>query len=234
MPQAEREQQHPKKLFAQGPQKKKKRRPNPTQSCLCAAPQLKLNLWLGSGPGRWAMGYGLPACQAQWNSRHARPKNKKIKERERSKQSFCCLYKFWIQSSIEKLNGKEEWSAECSYSFLHRHTHTQRHTRAVVCVLYDFLFYFINTFFYFCFFGYAMQSSWAKLEIVATCNLHCPTQFQFTSYSISALSPSLCLTPINVLYWFLNCVVIVVQIIKVFRLCQATLLNYDQTFVFWP
>lgn len=137
----------PQKTFCTRAQKKK-RRPNPTQSCLCAAPQLKLNLWLGfgsgSGPGRWAMGYGLPACQAQWNSRHVRPKNKKIKERERdrSKQSFCCLYKFWIQSSIEKLNGKEEWSAECSYSFLHRHRHTQRHTRAVVCVLYDFLFLF--------------------------------------------------------------------------------------------
>lgn len=33
----------PKNFLHKGPQKKK-RRPNPTQSCLCAAPQLKLNL----------------------------------------------------------------------------------------------------------------------------------------------------------------------------------------------
>lgn len=55
-------------------------------------------------------------------------------------------------------------------------THTHTNTRAQLYVYYMiFSFYFINTFFlYFCFFAYAMQSSWEKLEIAATCSLHCP------------------------------------------------------------
>lgn len=136
----------PKNFLHKGP-KKKKTKPNPKLpvrgTSAEAEPVTGFWFWFWS----WALGNGLrPACLPGTMEFKActakKQKNKRERERERSKQSFCCLYKFWIQSSIEKLNGKEEWSAECSYSFLHRHRHTQRHTRAVVCVLYDFLFLF--------------------------------------------------------------------------------------------
>lgn len=59
-----------------------------------------------------------------------------------------------------------------------------------------------------------MQSSWVKLEIVATCNLHCPTQFQFTSYSISA-SPSVPLSYANK------------RTLLIFKLCRNCSANYQ-------
>lgn len=240
MPQAERQQQHPKKLFAQGLQKKK-RRPNPTQSCLCAAPQLKLNLWLGFGsgygPGRWAMGYGLPACQAQWNSRHVRPKNKKIKERERGREAsraFAAFINFEYKAALKNWTEKKN-GAQNALTVFYTDTHTHRDTRAQLYVYYMIsFFYFINTFFLFLLFrlcnAVQLGEAWNRCYVQPAL----PDSSNSLLTLSLPLSPSLCLMPINVLYWFLNCVVIVVQIIKVFRLCQATLLNYGQTFVFWP
>lgn len=238
MPQAERRQQHPKKLFAQGPQKKKKTKPNPKLpvrgTSAEAEPVTGFWFWLWS----WALGNGLrPACLPGTMEFKActakKQKNKRERERGReASRAFAAFinfeYKAALKNWTEKKNGAQN-ALTVFYTDTHRDTRAQLYVYYMIC-----FFYFINTFFLFLLFrlcnAVQLGEAWNRCYVQPAL----PDSSSSILTLSLPLSPSLCLMPINVLYWFLNCVVIVVQIIKVFRLCQATLLNYGQTFVFWP
>lgn len=186
----------PKNFLHKGPKKKKKKtKPNPKLpvrgTSAEAEPVTGFWFWLWS----WALGNGLrPACLPGTMEFKActakKQKNKRERERGReASRAFAAFINFEYKAALKNWTEKKNGAQNALTVF---YTDTHRDTRAQLYVYYMIsFFYFINTFFYFCFFGYAMQSSWAKLEIAATCNLHCPTlPIHFLLYLCLCLRPS--------------------------------------------